>query len=168
MMVAALLTGKIWHQETILKPLSEDDAALILETLLKNIYKAFHLHNEEDVYDKLALTVDGALLEQVYLQQRQAFAIQNAGGAQAKVNRVKLLENDFQTDSATSKTLIYHARWTAEGAVSHWGHTHKRTNLYEALVTLFADEGKWKISGLKILDEKRLQQGMDNISVPLP
>lgn len=168
MMVAALLTGKIWHQETILKPLPENDAALILETLLKNIYKAFHLHNEEDVYNKLALTVDGALLEQVYLQQRQAFAMQNAGGAQAKVNRVKLLDNDFQTDSATSKTLIYHARWTAEGAVSHWGHTHKRTNLYEALVTLFADEGKWKISSLKILNEKRLQQGMDNISVPLP
>ncbi len=168
MIIAALLTGKIWHQETILKPLLEDDAALILETLLKNIYKAFQLHNEEDVYDKLALTVDGALLEQVYLQQRQAFAMQNAGGAQAKVNRVKLLDNDFQTDSATSKKLIYHARWTAEGAVSHWGHTHKRTNLYEALVTLFADEGKWKISSLKILNEKRLQQGMDNISVPLP
>jgi len=168
MIIATLLTGKIWHQETILKPLLEDDAALILETLLKNIYKAFQLHNEEDVYDKLALTVDGALLEQVYLQQRQAFAMQNAGGAQAKVNRVKLLDNDFQTDSATSKKLIYHARWTAEGAVSHWGHTHKRTNLYEALVTLFADEGKWKISSLKILNEKRLQQGMDNISVPLP
>jgi len=167
-MVAALLMGKIWHQETILKPPSEDDAALILETLLKNIYKAFHVHNEEDVYDKLALTVDGALLEQVYLQQRQAFAMQNAGGAQAKVNRVKLLKNDFQTDSATSKTLVYHARWTAEGAVSHWGHTHKRTNLYEALVTLLAIEGEWKISGLKILNEKRLQQGVDSISVSLP
>ncbi len=168
MLIAVLFSGKIWREEMVLKPLAPDAAALILETLLENIYRAFHLPREEDVYDKLALTVDGTLLEQVYLQQRQAFAIQNAGGAQARVNEVKLLHNDFQIDSATNKTLVYRARWTATGSVSHWGHTHKRTNLYEALITLFADDDKWKISGLRILSEKRLQQAMDNISVPLP
>ena len=42
--------------------LSEQQASALLETLLKNIYRAFDFREERDVYDKLALSVDGDLL----------------------------------------------------------------------------------------------------------
>ncbi len=162
-----LLAGNILHTRLIVKPLAHDEASLILQTLLKNIYSAFHLHNEEDVYDKLALTVNGNLLEQVYLQQRQSFAVENAGGAQAKVDNVELLDVLFQEDSATADSLAYRARWTAEGAVSHWGHTHNRKNLYEAMITISTIANTWKVTDLKILEEKRLLQSVDKPPVPV-
>jgi hypothetical protein len=133
---------------------------------LKNVYHAFYVRYDEDVYDKLALTVAGNLLEQVFLQQRRSFAVQSAGGAQAKVNAVELLESAYQSEYATADSLVYEARWTATGAVSHWGHTHDRTNMYEALITISPAGDMWKIIDLKILNEERLMQSIDTIPVP--
>ena len=48
--------------------------------------------------------------------------------------------------------------WTALGTVGHWGHLHRRKNRYEAVVTLGAQDGVWKIVGLDLLDEQRIDQ----------
>jgi len=108
------------------------------------------------VYDKLALTVSGDLLADVYLQSRRSLKILRAGGAQAKVQEVSVLE-------ATAEKLDQHpfahtvkAKWTALGRVCHWGHVHARENQYEALVTLEAADGSWKITGLDLLEEQRI------------
>jgi hypothetical protein len=136
--------------------LDEVQAKQLLTTLLKNIYRAFDFREEQDVYDKLALSVDGDLLADIYLQNRRSFAIQQAGGAQAKIKEV-------QVDQAVPKrledsTLGYaiKGRWTAMGSVGHWGHTHIRRNLYEAIVRVEAVGGNWKITDLNLLEEKRI------------
>jgi hypothetical protein len=166
MALGTLVTAKPLTRGLALKQLESKEAAFILESLLKNVYHAFYVRNDEDVYDKLALTVAGNLLEQVFLQQRRSFAVQSAGGAQAKVNAVELLESAYQSEYATSDSLVYEARWTATGAVSHWGHTHDRTNMYEALITISPSGDMWKIIDLKILNEERLMQSIDTIPVP--
>ena len=74
--------------------LDAERANALVETLLKNVYRAFDFREEDDVYDKLALTVSGDLLADIYLQSRQSFAVQQAGGAQAKVQDVALAEFD--------------------------------------------------------------------------
>ncbi|HBH34887.1 MAG TPA: hypothetical protein DDW45_00245, partial [Gammaproteobacteria bacterium] len=51
-----------------------------------------------------------------------------------------------------------HGRWTALGSVGHWGHVHQRKNRYEAVVTIAAQEGVWKITGLELMDEQRIDQ----------
>ena len=43
------------------------------------------------------------------------------------------------------------------GTVGHWGHVHTRKNQYEALVTVEPVEGHWKITGLELLEEKRVE-----------
>ena len=149
-----------------LKELQPEEAVVVLDALLKNVYHAFYMHRDEDVYDKLALTVSGNLLEQVFLQQRRSFAVQSAGGAQAKVHRIELLESRYRNDFAPSDALVYEARWTATGAVSHWGHTHDRTNVYEALITISPSDELWKISDLKILKEERVMQSVDGVFAP--
>ena len=45
---------------------------------------------------------------------------------------------------------------TAFGTVGHWGHIHGRKNLYDALITLGIVDGAWKIVGLELLEEKRI------------
>ena len=68
--------------------ISAEDGRAILDSLLKNIYRAFDFRDEEDVYDKLAICVSGELLADLYLQQRRSLTVEQAGGAQAKVKEV--------------------------------------------------------------------------------
>jgi len=136
--------------------LIEEDAKVVLHGLLKNVYRAFDFREEEVVYDKLAMTVSGNLLADIYLQNRKSLEIQRAGGAQAKVQTIEILGVTVQGNEQNSKALDFNASWTVLGTVGHWGHVHARKNQYEAIVTVEPVEGAWKITGLDLLEEKRV------------
>jgi hypothetical protein len=136
--------------------LQAEQSAALVETLLKNVYRAFDFREEDDVYDKLALTVSGDLLADIYLQSRQSFAVQQAGGAQAKVQEVAIQEAVATRRDDDGLGYDVRAKWTAMGTVGHWGHTHIRQNLYDALLTIEADDGSWKIKGMEVLEESRI------------
>ncbi len=137
--------------------LTQDEAGKVLNSLLKNIYRSFDFREEEGVYDKLAVCVDGEILTDIYLQNRKSFEVKQAGGAKAKVTRVEILDTEIMPgQSAFSQALILRAKWSASGSVGHWGHIHTRKNLYEALITLKAAEGVWKITNLELIEEKRV------------
>jgi len=139
--------------------LSEEQAGDLLQALLKNVYRAFDFREEADVYDKLALSVDGDLLADIYLQNRKSFAVQKAGGAQAKIKAVNILS--AVPARRDDRPLAYDIRgnWKAMGTVGHWGHVHMRTNLYDAIVTVEAADDSWKITGLELLEETRVDAG---------
>ena len=42
------------------------------------------------------------------------------------------------------------------GSVGHWGHVHTRQNVYDAIMTIAVIDGAWKITGLEVLEEKRV------------
>jgi hypothetical protein len=136
--------------------LDAERANALVETLLKNVYRAFDFREEDDVYDKLALTVSGDLLADIYLQSRQSFAVQQAGGAQAKVQEVAIEEAVATRRDDDGLGYDVRAKWTAMGTVGHWGHTHIRQNLYDALLTIEAVDGSWKIKGMQVLEESRI------------
>lgn len=125
----------------------------LLGAMLKNVYRAFELRDEEAVYDKLALTVEGDLLEDIYLQSRRSFVVEQAGGAQAKVEKVAIEEVDAVREG---NGFRFDSEWTASGSVGHWGHTHFRVNKYRALITIQPQDGHWRISGMEILEESRI------------
>ena len=165
--VAVVVAGVAWpyagyvvaRPALIAADLTEEQSTLLLQAMLKNVYRAFDFRNEEDVYDKLALSVDGELLADIYLQNRKSFAVQRAGGAQAKVKSVDILS--ASAERADGDGLAYRIRgnWTATGTVGHWGHIHMRENLYDAEIRVEAVDGKWKITGLEIIEEKRIEPG---------
>lgn len=136
--------------------LTDKQAGDLLQALLKNVYRAFDFREEEDVYDKLALSVSGDLLAEVYLQNRKSFAIKRAGGAQAKIREVVVLDAVATRRPAGPLAYTIRGRWTAMGNVGHWGHIHQRRNRYDATVTVEADAGHWKITGLEVLEEQRV------------
>lgn len=141
--------------------LSEEEAHALAKTLLKNIYRAFDFRDEEHVYDKLALTVSGDLLTEVYLQNRKSLAIQKAGGAQAKIKEVDVLGVKVDPLENSKLGYVFTTKWTASGSVGHWGHVHIRKNLYEAILKVEAKDEVWKITGLELLDEKRIEPGAE-------
>ncbi len=85
-----------------------------LQTLLKNVYRAFDFRDEEDVYDKLALSVSGDLLTDIYLQNRRSMAIQQAGGAQAKIKEVAV--EAASAERVDGDGLTYALHGTLDGA----------------------------------------------------
>ncbi len=136
--------------------MSTDDAKAIVHSLLKNVYRAFDFREEDDVYDKLAISVSGDLLQEVYLQSRKSLIIEQAGGAQAKVEQVDILETDVKKSDTQPGGLDIRTQWTAVGSVGHWGHIHTRQNVYDAILTLAVVDGSWKINGIELLEEKRV------------
>jgi hypothetical protein len=128
----------------------------LVETLLKNVYRAFDFREEDDVYDKLDLTVTGDLLADIYLQSRQSLAVQQAGGAQAKVQELEIREAEATRRDENGLGFDIRTKWTALGTVGHWGHTHIRQNLYDAILTIQSIDGVWKITGMEVLEETRI------------
>ena len=143
--------------------ISNDQIQEITYNLLKNVYRAFDFREEEDVYDKLALNVDGSLLTDIYLQNRKSMLIEQAGGAQAKVTQIQVERAEISQTSGSDAAIKVRAAWWALGTVGHWGHIHTRRNVYDAVLTLAVVDGNWKITDIDVLEEKRVdpfaQQG---------
>jgi hypothetical protein len=145
--------------------LSPAQATELLQVLLKNVYRAFDFREEDDVYDKLALSVDGDLLEDIYLQNRKSFSVQQAGGAQAKIKSVDVMEASATRLENDSLGYAIKASWSALGTVGHWGHLHQRKNQYDAIINVEDSNGIWKITGMELLEEQRVDPVTNSASV---
>ncbi|MEL6106599.1 MAG: hypothetical protein AAFU85_11200, partial [Planctomycetota bacterium] len=131
-------------------------------SLHANIYRAFDYRDEEQVYDALAKSIDGELLQTVYLEIRRGLEMQEQGGALSRIREVAILEGGKEKPayerppSEHGRHVRYRSRWNVAGTVEHWGHIHARTNQYEAIFDLETRNGLWKVTGMDLLEEKRL------------
>ncbi len=130
-------------------------AASVLDGLLTNVYRAFDLRNESIIYDRLAKTVSGTQLTDIYLQSRMALELENRGGARARVDQVEVREVRNVTRRADDAFAV-DTVWTVNGSVGHFGHIHYRQNRYHAIVSILRDGDAWKICQINLLDEQRL------------
>ena len=134
---------------------AQEDCSRIAHGLLLNTYRAFRYEQEETIYDELAKSVNGDLLANVYLQNRNAMQIDEAEGATSIVDRldVKSVEHiqPADTDGFTILTC-----WDVYGSVRHWGHTHYRCNAYKAWLTIVPTQEYWKIADIQLMDEERV------------
>lgn len=136
--------------------LADEDATRLTHELLSNVYRAFDFRGEGQVYDRLAKTVDGGLLEQVYLDQRRGLRIERAGGAESRVDQVMIKSASPSHVTGTATEFVVRTNWQVVGSVGHWGHIHQRANAYEADITISAESGDWKIIGFDVLSLERL------------
>lgn len=141
-------------------PAAGDSIAETVAALLHNAYRAFALRSEEAAYDRLAKSLDGDLLEDIYLQQRQALLRQAEGlGGEGRVDRIEILDSTPVQGSQSAEGYAVDARWIAHGSVSHWGHAHPRHNLYAARLVLRRGEAGWKITAMDFQGGQRLDAG---------
>ena len=136
--------------------LPEAAALTTLQGLLQNTYRAFDFRAEEDVYDKLAVSVSGDLITDIYLQSRKRLVMEEQGGARAKVQDVQLLDAVQTGPPGKRGRFTFQCTWRITGTVNHWGHTHQRRNQYDALITIQPIEQAWKIVALDVIEERRL------------
>jgi hypothetical protein len=131
-------------------------AQRILAGVLPNVYRAFEFPTESAVYDRLALSVTGETLAEVYLEHRRAVRMEERGGARARVEAVEVLEVD-SVEPAARGGFAADLAWTVGGTVTHFGHRHFRQNRYDARVVVVPVAGHWKIRSIEVYDERRLR-----------
>ena len=134
--------------------LTDARAREVVSGLLHNVYRAFDFRDEERIYDTLALSVEGDLLTQTYLEARRGLELASQGGARVKVKDVDLLE--LESEPGDAGGFVANASWNVAGSVGHWGHVHQRRNHYRAELSVSPEDGSWKLVGLEILEEERL------------
>jgi hypothetical protein len=131
------------------------EAADVLDDLLTNVYRAFDLRDEEAIYDRMAVSVTGEQLTEVYLENRRALELENRGGARARVDEVEVLAVDSVRRDGEGGFRV-EATWNVSGSVNYFGHVHYGQNRYDAAVHLLAVDGTWKIKKNELLDERRV------------
>ena len=111
------------------------------------------------IYEALRKSIDGELLETVYLQLRESLEMRDQGGAVARVREVDYADGTLLT--GTEQTVSwpgfqYRSQWTVKGTVEHWGHVHERQNQFNALFSIEPNSGDWKITDMQVENLKSL------------
>lgn len=137
--------------------LEPDEARQVFAQLHKNLFRAFDYHDEGDIYDALAKSVDGDLLRKLYLDIHQSLKVKEQGGAVARIQEVQLLEGEPipGPEDAPPISFAYRCKWNLSGTIEHWGHIHQRENRYQADFGVSLEDGAWKITEMEVTDEEQ-------------
>lgn len=121
-----------------------------IPAVLEQVYTAFALEEEEEIYDALANAAVGDLVNQLYLQRRVAQVADHAEDGDALILGVEVFEVT-PLDRDNSFTVA----WRVVGRVSHTSHVHERINLYAADLTMTDGDGGWKLSDFALKGNTR-------------
>lgn len=154
-----VVEADMWNSNSSRLP-TEAMAAQIFKPLHANIYRAFDYNDESDIYDALARSATGELLDDLYNQIYQSLIMQEEGGAVSRVQEVRVMNLEVNNIGLLppQQQPGFHvvARWQVDGAVFHWGHSHERTNEYLARYTVAEEAAGWRIAESQILEQFRV------------
>ena len=121
------------------------------------MYRSFDRREESLIYDRMSISIADDLLRQTYLSTRRSLELANQGGARVKSLDVQQHATNALKPMADGVGFQAKCEWTVSGSVGHWGHTHRRTNQYAAVLIIEPRDGVWKITSLTITDQQRIQ-----------
>ena len=81
-------------------------------------------------------------------------AIRLPGNGIARVTSLGGLKIETVTPLPEGNGFQVLAAWEVTATGGHWGHAHTRAVEYRVLAEIIVDVGKWKISGLTVLESQ--------------
>lgn len=123
----------------------------LLQDKLVQIYTAFQADDEGQIYDALAQAARGDVLEELYLQRREALTTRDA--AVQEVHDVML--QSMSANWADPRTVTFAADWQVLGRVGHDTHTHIRGNAYTADIEMALYNDGFRVTGFDLKDVRR-------------
>lgn len=138
---------------------AESQARAIFATLNANVYRAFEAESESAIYDTLADSAAGELLDDLYGQIYESLILREQGGPICSVESVEDLGGSIDLTTHVDSDppqfgVDWH--WRVLGAVSHYGHIHRRMNEYKADFVVRHDGETWKIAVVKVKHHERI------------
>ncbi len=135
-------------------PPDEKTTAQIVMRMLKNVNHALVEKEPGALRQALEIFVDEDRLEDVRTELARALAIKVPGGGIARVEAIQNLVIKDIADLDGYSGFRALAGWTARASAGHWGHAHRRTIRFQALMELAEVGGVWKLIGLTVVDAK--------------
>ncbi len=136
-------------------PPDEVTSTQILSGVLANLNNAYLEIDPAALRQALEIVIAAEGFTDVEEELGRALAIKVAGGG---IARVDAIENMVLKDITTLEGrpgFRSLAEWTAKASAGHWGHAHRRTIRFRALVELVDDDGTWKLAGITVVDAKQ-------------
>ncbi len=137
----------------------------VFRPLHLNMYRSFDYTDESDVYDALAGSVQGPLLEALYTQIYGSLVQGEQGGMLGIITGIEPMElaiDNVRLGPVNDADVILFTathRWRVEGTVYHWGHSHTRTIEYLARYEVAGLGEGWRFVGHEVLEQTRLDPG---------
>ncbi|MGK0220296.1 MAG: hypothetical protein ACI9HE_003807 [Planctomycetota bacterium] len=154
--LAALMVGRSFSQAA---PMPSPEQALeLFGNLHSNMYRAFESSSRDEVYELLAASVDGPILDAMYGDIYEGLILREDGGAVAQVERVEVLEREFDpvlTAELGGSGFGVRWVWRVHGRVTHFAHEHQRLERIEARYSVRASKQGWRIAGVQVLSQER-------------
>ena len=161
---------EVLRKVTMAREVSEADALAVFRPLHANIYRAFDETDRSAIYDALAQSVDGDLLDGLFNQIYTSLVLYEAGGAVSKVQEVTPIETTVisigRLGEDGSPGFTVDARWRVKGMVYHWGHSHTRVNEYRARYMVVHRPQGWRIASNTIIEQFRVDSSSTDPSAP--
>ena len=134
---------------------NEETSGQIVVELLNNVNAAFLERDPRELKKALSVTVDEDALSDVQVELGRALAVKTAGGGTARVGEIedlKLQNIDALEEGTGFRSL---AEWTVKARAGHWGHPHRSTIKFRALMEVADVKGTWKLIGLTVVDAQQ-------------
>ena len=135
-------------------PPDEKTTAQIVMRMLKNVNHALVEKEPGALRQALEIFVAEDRLKDVKAELARALAIKVPGGGIARVEAIQNLVIKDIADLDGYSGFRALAGWTARASAGHWGHAHRRTIRFQALMELAEVGGVWKLIGLTVVDAK--------------
>jgi len=133
------------------------EAKLVLQQVLSNTYHAFNLENEDELYQKLATSVTGDLVANIYLDSRRRLTAGVRKGAEVAVRDVSVVSvGDLIDGTNPTDGFSYQSKWTVTARVKHLQHIHYRKNIYSGILKVKVEDDLWKIVHIELQSEDRM------------
>ncbi len=136
-------------------PPDEMTSVQIVTGVLTNVNHAYLEKDPAALRQALGVVVASDALTDVEAELGRALAIKVAGGGIARVDAIENLILKDVTILEGRPGFRSLAEWTAKASAGHWGHAHRRTIRFRALVELVDDDGAWKLAGITVVDAKQ-------------
>jgi hypothetical protein len=134
-----------------------DGARLIMSKVLEDTYRALNIKDEDELYDTLAESVTVDLVGDLYLDNRRRLTAGTRQGTEVTIRGVSVLDIGDPTEVAAAEGgYSYDCRWAVVARVQHLQHVHHRRQIYSGVLTLRAEESRWKIAGVELHSEDRV------------
>jgi hypothetical protein len=149
-------------------PFTDDDADAVTRPLINNVYEAFTHTDESVIYDLLARSATGDVLDRLYRDVYRSMIVSDHDQGRAIISSVTPSDVTLIDGAPFPERFRAEARWDATGSIYHWGHSHDRTYTYTADMTIADVEGAWRITELTITDTQRTDDEGDAFPIELP
>ena len=135
---------------------TQEEGKAIFQALLDNVYAAFDVDDEDAIYDRLMLSIDGALINDVYAEVYESRIMREKSGVIIVIEHV---DHEGGTVTLPAQSWQRHFtvvwKWKVHGAITHLNHTHRRTNIYHAEFNVRHTGDAWKIAEQEIYSHRR-------------